>query len=574
MTAWQKKTGALAALALLLSLLLHTLLLSVAARIPFHAFRRLSAARVRPHQRLALHTINIRDRVFPEAAPVAPDQRLLFRSPAEQAEELHRLFRDMNLLPKPQPDVRLAGLGQSVAPPALAAAPSPQPPAVPPPRILEIDAADLAPERLSGSRDTVPKVSRQELLGDHVPGLTGAAGGAGGPGETIEVGMRLGRLPGIGLSAEELAGLERRPAAPAAPAPPGTAVFTVGNEGAGRLEDLVTIQVFAYDPPDGRDRFFRIDIAPNPRSGRLRTVAKDMLFLVDCSASISQSKLNQFKQGVAAALKYLSPSDGFNVVAFRDQPQPLFPASSPVTPENVAAALRFLDLQERGGLTDVYRSLTPFVQAAAAAARYRPLNVFLLSDGRSTVRDRIDNDTFIRQIVSLRQNHVSVYSFSAGTDANLFLLDLLAYSNRGRSVHVETLSRFSPHIAEFIRTHADLIVADLRYRATGDVGRDVYPKGLPHLYRGETLSLFGRCPAALDSIGLQIVGRDADGQEQELVFRCDLRLAPKAGPRLAVDWAAQKVYYLLAERALRPESDPAAEIRRLAEQYKLYVPYL
>jgi Ca-activated chloride channel family protein len=359
-----------------------------------------------------------------------------------------------------------------------------------------------------------------------------------------------------------------------APAPPGSAAFTLDSESSGRLEGLVTIRIVVHEPPG--DNFFRIDILPNPKSERLRTVAKDMLFLVDCSASISQPKLSQFKQGVGTALRHLPPGDGFNVVSFRSKPLPLFETCQPVNAETVAAALRFLDRQERGGLTDVYNSLSPFVRAGADAAggAYRPLNVFLLSDGRSTVRNRVDNDTFIREVVGLRQNHVSLYSFSAGSDANLFLMDLLAYCNRGGSIHVESLSRFAPQLAEFIRTHAEMIVADLRYRATGELARDIFPKQLPHLYRGETLSIYGRYPDTVDSLGLQIIGRDADGQEQELVFRCNLRAAPKGGPRLAVDWAAQKVYYLLAERALRPRPEISDEIRRLAEQYKLYVPYL
>jgi Ca-activated chloride channel family protein len=215
-----------------------------------------------------------------------------------------------------------------------------------------------------------------------------------------------------------------------------------------------------------------------------------------------------------------------------------------------------------------------FVRSETPPTVSRPLNVFLLSDGRSTVNDRLDNDAFIREVAKLRQGHVSINSFSAGSNANRFLLDLLAYSNRGASLHEETVPKFAPELVNFIRTHSELIVADLRYRATGVLAKESYPKQLPHLYRGKTLSLYGRYDEGVDTVGMQLIGRDADGKDQELVFRGNLKTAPRTGPQLAADWAAQKVFFLLVERVMTPTPEITAEIRKLAERYKLLVPYL
>ena len=575
-----RKKSLFAGLALLLSVLLHVGLLFSLNWTLVPAFRALSKAPPKPMRRIHVQTVDVRDVVFPKPAltPSSAEPRLQFSSPAERRDGITALFERLHLLPAAQPEVRVAGLGKSILAPKPAPLPPPELPVAPPPKIVEIDAAKLAPDRLTPERELVLKIPRHELVGDRVPGLagTGVTGGAGGDGGAVEVGMRLGKVDGIPLRREELDDLERR-AQENQPLnellTPGTAVFDLGNETSGRLENLVTIRLSVYDPGTGGG-FFRVDISPNPKSAKLRTIAKDMLFLIDCSASITQSKLNQFKEGIYGALGCLQPDDRFNVVAFRGSAQSVFDKLGPVSADNLAAAHVFVDRQERAGLTDVYGSIAPFVRSVETTAAYRPLNVFLLSDGRSTVSNRLDNDTFIREVVKLRQPQVSIYSFSAGSNANRFLMEMLAYSNRGGHLHIESVGRFAPNLIEFIRMHAELIVADLRYRATGELAQESYPKQLPHLYRGETLSVFGHFPEKTDFIGLQILGRDADGQEQELVFRGNLRTAQRAGPEMAKNWASQKIYYFLAERVFSPRPEINEEIRRLAQEYSIFVPYM
>ena len=574
-----RKKNLFAGLALLLSVLLHVGLLFSLNWTLVPAFRALSKAQPKPGRRIHVQTVDVRDVMWPkpELTPPAAEPRLKFSSPAERREGITALFEQLHLLPAAQPEVRVAGLGKNILAPKPAAAPPPEVPVAPSPKILEIDAAKLAPDRLTPERELALKIPRQELVGDRVPGLAGAGvtGGSGGDGG-VEVGMRLGKIDGIPLRRDELDDLERR-AQENQPLnellAPGTAVFDLGNETSGRLENLVTIRLSVYDPGTGGG-FYRVDISPNLKSAQLRSIAKDMLFLIDCSASITQPQLNQFKEGIYTALRCLQPDDRFNVVAFRDSARSVFDKLGPVSPDTLAAARDFVDRQERAGLTDVYGSLAPFVRSVESTAGYRPLNVFLLSDGRSTVSNRLDNDTFIREVVKLRQPQVSIYSFSAGGNANRFLMEMLAYSNRGGHLHIASGSRFAPSLIEFIRMHSELIVADLRYHATGELAQESYPKQLPHLYRGETLSIFGHFPEKTDSIGLQILGRDADGQEQELVFRGNLRSAQRAGPEMAKNWASQKIYYLLAERVLSPRPEINDEIRRLAQEYSIFVPYM
>ena len=70
------------------------------------------------------------------------------------------------------------------------------------------------------------------------------------------------------------------------------------------------------------------------------------------------------------------------------------------------------------------------------------------------------------------------------------------------------------------------------------------------------------------------MGQDAHAQEEELIFRGNVRKAPKGSADLLLDWASQKIYHLISENTMRPSAATVSEIRRLSEQYHLQVPYL
>ncbi|MFA5203964.1 MAG: VWA domain-containing protein [Lentisphaeria bacterium] len=521
------------------------------------------------NRRLNVRLVDVRDRIFKIRNPNEDEARTAAVVGAELDQRARELFERLGLADKPKPEARLQGLGANVVLPKPSALAPPEPKAAPPVKIVEIDFRSLPPGRMSPGREQSPLLPRRELLpGAAVPGV---AGGRGGAGEAVPLAMRLGALPAMPLRSSELASLQPQTPAPAArPIQDVLGLSTVS----GRLEALVSVAITVYDPGAGEDGFFRLDIAPNPRAGRLPAVPKDVLFLVDCSGSISHHGLEGFREGLLSLLGGLDPQDRFNVVAFKDQSKPVFDEPQPVSPATIAAAQTAIAGYRRGGLTDVYSSLAPFVQEPPAPQQYRPLNVCLLSDGNSTVKNSLANDAFLRQVIKLRQNHVSVYTFSSGSQSNLFLLDLLAYGNRGASLHLNDEDAFAPAFATFMQQHAAILVADLRYRATGGLARDLFPRQLPHLYRGDTLSLYGRIPAGAEWLGMQITGRDANGGEQELVLRENLRQAPRGDSRIATDWAAQKIFCLIAERVYAPAPEQTAEIRRLADRYKLYVPYL
>lgn len=546
-----------------------------------------SETKTESQSRIELRSVDIRDVMSRRTKISTPEETAkALKEQISKNRKVKEIFMEEELIKKPRPKLELSGLGRNLLKPKEKSANKPKPPSAPRPQIINIDIDKLADERLSLSRETIAKEKREIVDATSIPSLAEEGDLSTGSGKTFASGMRLS-LPKPGEvklppppspmpadldPAKEIQRTALAPAAADLPMLPITPGPSLKGKVVQHLDTLLNVSLKTF--PDSRGGgTFQIDISPNPNSDLLRPISKDILFLIDSSSSISPRKLEQFKSSTIEALQFLTPSDRFNIVTFRTAPSQLFQDYINVSESSIQTAVDHLKNLQRGGMTDVYAGLSPYVKLSDHDPN-RPLNVFLMTDAQSTVKNKLENDEIIRRISEINQNGVSIYSFSAGDTANRFLLDFLAYNNRGASLHVDRLEDFRSQLVGFITNHSDLIVSDLNYHITGGLGNSIFPKKLPHLYRGETLSIFGRYPKGKQELAIQIIGRNASGKLEELIYRGNIKRAIQSEHNLAIDWAAQKIFHLLAQRNFNPSPELTREIVNLAKRYNLYVPYL
>ena len=336
------------------------------------------------------------------------------------------------------------------------------------------------------------------------------------------------------------------------------------------LDSTLSTNVMVYRDPQTGEGFFQIEITLNDGDDEL--VPKDILMLQDASSSITFSKLEEFKKGIKIGLGMVNKQDRYNIVAFREQPKSLFPYFVKPTQENLSKTNKFLDKLSASGKTDLYAGLAPFVSLARANPN-RPCIILLISDGRTTSGFKLKDRELIRRIFQENSSNISIFSFSVGRKANLFLMDFLSYKNRGFSEHVEKKENSSELLGEYIFKLSELAVADLYYKTTGNMEAEIYPKELPHLFRLHPLTLYGKIASGVDEIAVQIIGKDQYGKKEELVTRLNFINASRAGPELAYRWAMQKIYHLLGESILNDSQMLDEEINKLALKYNINVPY-
>jgi|GEM_PF-965885 hypothetical protein len=525
-------------------------------------------------------------------------------------EMMREMFKSEDLIkPPPTPELRFEGvsvdkavlqpqLPQTVPSKVLATAPRPQ--------VIEIKMESLPLSRQALPRATVPAMERVDVSFKSLPSLLPHGELTSETGVSYNVGLSLGTRPKFGVPGELgkdilkelsegadddlLTGLAPLPGKGALPPLTTTADKTLKADTDPMLPKVIALDNFVdVNVTVYRDRrgsgFFRASIKANSRSDAMGDIAKDTMIIIDHSNSISTSKLSQFKSASIEALTYLNPNDRFNVVSFTSHAKSAFPRFVEANDENRKEAAEYIKRLMRRGLTDVFGGIGPFVQAGNGDLN-RPMNIFVLTDGQSTIDVHMmgttkvkntENDEFLRAMVGVNPGNVSIYPFSAGRNANRTLLDFMGYLNRGHNYHVDDLKDFRENLVRYISNYTSLIVRDMKYLAEGKVSRTIYPRDLPHLYRRETLELYGQFDSDDTELVLTLSGYDAKNQRRDLVFRRKYDECPEGGREIAQSWAAQKILHLRAAIILCTDAAKKAamerEFKRLASDFGIIVAY-
>ncbi len=336
------------------------------------------------------------------------------------------------------------------------------------------------------------------------------------------------------------------------------------------LDDLVDIVIDTYVAPGEPQGFFRLRILP--REGKsIPILPKDVTFVVDASNSIAQRKLDLTVHGVQDCLQQLRAEDRFNIVVFRGSPTFFREAPERATPESIAAAREFLRNVESRGETDVYNGITRVIDQPAREGL--PGVVVMLSDGRPTA-GVLDGRDIINSVTEQNTRRATIYAFGGGNTVNRYLLDLLAYRNKGESRVAERLEDINTGLPAFFERLSDPILVDLG-ADYGNIGVDeVFPRELPDFYRARPVSIFGRFdPKTEREFVMRLRGAAAD-QKKDVVFKADLTKAESGDVNIARNWAFQKIYFLIGEVCrLGERPELLAELRALSAKYNIRTSY-
>jgi hypothetical protein len=336
------------------------------------------------------------------------------------------------------------------------------------------------------------------------------------------------------------------------------------------MDELVDVRLETYRPSGEAQGYFRLSIVPRD-GAEVPVLPKDVTFVLDASNSILQRKLRNTAEGVAQAVRRLRPGDRFNIVVFRDTPDRFRPARVAATDANKSEALEFLAGLESRGETDVYEGIRPVVGLPAREGV--PGIVLVATDGRPTEGLR-DGRAIINALTEANTLRNSVYAFGGGRTVNRYLLDLLAYRNKGESFVVDDIAEIDERLPQFFATLEDPLLVDCR----ADFGRvneaEVYPRELPDFYRGQAVTVYGRFDPDEDgAFAMRLAGR-AGPREKEVIFQQDLADAEAGDASVAHDWAFRKAYHVIGEICRVGETpELLAELRSLRETYGIQTSY-
>ncbi|HOF40310.1 MAG TPA: VWA domain-containing protein, partial [Candidatus Hydrogenedentes bacterium] len=222
------------------------------------------------------------------------------------------------------------------------------------------------------------------------------------------------------------------------------------------LDDLVDIEIATYRREGDPQGYFRLNIVPKAGES-IEVLPKDVTFVIDASGSIAQLALDNTVKGLRQALSRLRPEDRFNLIVFRDTASGLERGFVEATPEEKEAALSFVRDLRSFGKTDVYSAIGPVVERAPRDGV--PGVVFLVSDGRPS-SGLLDSQAIINAVTDKNAPRNTVLAFGGGSTVNQYLLDLLAFRNKGFSYVSPSWNAIASDLPRFFGVVSDPILVD------------------------------------------------------------------------------------------------------------------
>lgn len=323
-----------------------------------------------------------------------------------------------------------------------------------------------------------------------------------------------------------------------------------------------------YQDPKTKEKYFKLLVKVRDATINFAVIPKEVIFLVDASASIDESRLRQFEQGLTYSLNHLNPDDRYNIIVFKEKSFAYSPVSLKPDVVNVTQAIGFLKRLKAGSRTDVFGALDASINMKDS---FNPSYRVLLTDGFPT-KGVTNARQLINQISDVNNKKVSIFAFGGGRAVSRYLLDFIAYKNRGWAQYVLSESMIAQELSKMYDKIKDPLLLNLRYHISGINEQEVFPRILPDFFKGSEVVVYGTYTGE-DKIFMQVLG-NVLGEKKEFIVTASLKEAVDGNQDIARSWAFHKIYHLIGALKYKENNeDLIRQIDDLCAGFQIVTPY-
>ena len=305
------------------------------------------------------------------------------------------------------------------------------------------------------------------------------------------------------------------------------------------------------------DTFAVLMVTPPAASADRPRLAREVIFVIDNSGSMHGASIDQARAALKLALERLRPDDTFNVIRFNHTTDSVFPGAQPATPQNLAAAHRYVGRLRADGGTEMLPALRQALDGQEHPGRLR--QVIFLTDGA------VGNEAQLFAAIHERLADSRLFTIGIGSAPNSHFMREAARVGRGTFTYIGAISEVKEKMLALFAKLESPALTDVEIELTG---AEIVPEKIPDVYLGEPISVALRAPA----LPARAVLRGRLGVE---VWERVLALRPtgeEAG--LSAHWARARIAGLLDRRRTgSPEEDVRAAVLQLALTHHLISPY-
>ena len=314
---------------------------------------------------------------------------------------------------------------------------------------------------------------------------------------------------------------------------------------------------------DKRGGFFTLMLYPPEDLSSLGRAPMEMIFVLDCSGSMSGKPIAKAKDAIRRALRKLEPGDTFQIIRFSNNASQLGPKPVPVTAQSIRQGLEYVDSLSGSGGTMMIEGIKAALDFEHDPHRFRLVS--FMTDGY------IGNEAEILAAAQERLGESRIFSFGVGSSVNRYLLDRMAKLGRGAVAYIGLDDSAGEVVDLFYERISHPALTDVTIDWGQMAVTDMYPRHISDLFVGRPVIVTGRFEGT-GKTTIHITGKAGD-QHQDISIPVDLGDSAATHPGIACVWARKRIEDLANQAVYDENRDLPGEIKQVALEYGLMSAY-
>ncbi|XP_050963388.1 inter-alpha-trypsin inhibitor heavy chain H5 [Labeo rohita] len=261
----------------------------------------------------------------------------------------------------------------------------------------------------------------------------------------------------------------------------------------------------------------------------LPVVAKNVVFVIDTSASMVGTKIRQTKEALFTILRELRPNDHFNFVTFSNRIRVWQPGKLvPVTPNNIRDAKKFIYMISPTGGTDINGGiqtgsalLSDYLSSKEESHHNSVSLIIFLTDGRPTV-GVVQSPVIIGNTKAAVQEKFCLFTIGMGDDVDYKLLERMSLENCGTMRRIPEDADAKVMLKGFYDEIGTPLLSDIRVEYSEDAVEYITQNLFTNYFNGSELVVAGKLTnRSSDSLHVQVT---AINSERSIVLEKDVSI--------------------------------------------------
>ena len=305
-------------------------------------------------------------------------------------------------------------------------------------------------------------------------------------------------------------------------------------------------------------------IMPPDATGETRRIAREAIFVIDTSGSMSGTSIAQAKEALEFAIDGLSPGDRFNIVEFNSTARALYPDARPATREHRAEARGWVrGLRAQGG-TEMALALNLALNGGESGERVR--QVVFLTDGQ------VGNEDELFKLIRAKLGDSRLFTVGIGSAPNSHFMAKAAQAGRGTFTTIGKVEEVREKMGALFAKLESPVLKGVRIDWPEGAAAEAWPARIPDLYAGEPVVVTAALERAEGRARVSaMLGAGNENAPWEQSLPLD---QPAQGSGLGVLWARDKIGSLMdAAREGASAEETRARVIELALTHHLVTKY-